>query len=598
MAMEESVSEIKESSTIDKSYTNDRIDLYYELRMQYRFLRKKISTLIRKQLKKNFINILYITTEQIPAEYIVALQKQYPDKIVKVLIPLFAEPDNSDKLITVDYFMQNKKHNATVFHLKPRYDNIQVYGVYTEVFSDIKNKKDIYNIKYISHYAKIARKAALKIKPDLIHAENIPFFAGLELGSRWISGYAIKVIQFIHDFSLYSDIEPFWAAINLANKKELQKICSDKVIINTLGDLFNIEKSKRYKKTKACINYILKKYDEYRENVTIDDETRENSLLIRVNKRIKKLFPNIVPKKETLYNPMYYSFKYANEKVINSITNNKPSWIQNEKDYHNIIVKSENKNEKIKLKHHFDSSEFRNIRPLNKKYLLRELSKKRIEMNFLDTSLFNEQDVKIHGYLDYFFNTPLIFIIFNEYANLHDIKTASLAILKAFELRKNIQVIYNFPKDIKCNYFNMLIDFFESQSALNGKWVTLEGKINLPQFMSSSDMLMIPSGNCLNIENILYTGLRFGCIPIVSENGSVGNIVSDIFDDMNTGCGFKKGNIHEENISDYESVFLKALDFYSHNTSWNLIIKNAINYNTNWDFETIEKYNSLYEEII
>lgn len=609
MAMGEIVSEeqvynIDETAVETSSEQQEEgVDLKYELYIQYRLVRKKISAFIRETIKKNFSNILYITAEAIPTDFIIKLQRQYPDKVIQVLIPLFEEDKSLEKTtLGFDYFLQNKNYNASVYRIPYINNGIKVYGIYTKKFSEIKHFKDIYNIKYLAHFTKIARKVALKLKPDLIQADNIPLLMGLELGSRWTSGYPIKFIQSVHNLSMYDNIESFWAAINIANKNEMKRIQKDTVIQKNLAILFNIEFTKKFKKFRGCLNYLYKHYDEYRTKVSQKEQTKENIILGRLNERINKLFPNISIK----YNPAQLSYKKANGRIINSLRNNNTIKTELINNYNCLIKKSEQKFEN-KIKHSFDISNFREARSLNNKYLIREFSEKRIETKFIDLSLFTSNEININGYLDSFYKAPLIFVPFNEYVKESDIKTASIAILKLFELRKNIQVIFNMPKDLNSQYLKALFEFFASQNALNGKWLAIEGNLNIPQFMSSSDIMLIPSGECLNIENTLFAGLKYGCIPIVSNDGICGNIIKDIFDDMNTGCGFKAEKIILSNNEDfvekerevYTNAVLRALKFMIDNkASWNLLIENAMKYDSSWDFRSIEKYNNLYEDII
>ncbi len=589
------VSQIENSSEKEQLEKEETVDLHKEFRIQYRLIRKQLSAFLREKFKKNFVNVLYVTAQTPPEEFIIAMQKQYPDKNIKVLIPLFEEKRNLEKTsIKFDYFMQNKMHSACVYKIPAGYENVQIFGVYTDVFSNIQAENDIYDIKYISHFSKIARKTALKLKPDFIHADNVPLLMGLELEGKWLTGYPIKYIQTLHNYTMYKDIEPFWAAINLANKNEMKKICNDNAIRSSLASIFNLNPDKKLKKTNAYINYIYTKYDEYRQNVDVNEETRENVLLRRMNDRIIKLFPKITVKDESLYNPAYLSMKQAVVRAVNASAEEPPAWAKMLRDVMVLPVKS-GKTVNGKIRHPFDVINFRETRDLNKKYLVRELSEKRIEMKFIDIGLFEEDNVLIRGYLDSFFKAPLFFIWINEHTNSDDIKTASLAVLKAFELRKNIQVIYNYPKNLNNKYLNSLFEFFESQPALKGKWVAIEGKINIPQFISASDMILMPSGNCLGIESILYTALKYGCIPIVSKEGFDPDTVTDIFDDMSTGCAFKNSGISEN----YDDAFLKALEFYTSNPApWNIVIKNAMNSNCGWDFKSLEKYNNIYEELI
>ena len=606
MAMGDTASENElEINNLSTEQHSAEVDFMHEFKIDYRLIRKKVSAFIRKQLRKNFINILYITVEQPPTNFICSLQKQYPDKIIKVLVPIF---DNSeyfntkDKVTqTFDYFVQNKTYSAQVFKIPNEKDNIEIHGIYSDGFSHIKNQKDIYNIKYMSHFTKTARKAAVKLKPDIIHADNIPLLLGLELGNRWSSGFPIKYLQTVHNTTMYSNIEPFWAAIFIANKKEMKKICNDNKIIASLEELFNVKLYKS-KKINNCLKYLYNHFEDFRNNVSIEDNTRENIILKRIDRQIIKMFPNFIPKGQFSYNPILYSAKKANCFAVNSISKDEPEWIKSIEKYDYLKKKSENIFDQ-KVHHTFDVNNFREVRNLNKRYLIRELSEKRIETKFIDMNLFSDNEVQINGYLDSFFiKSPLYIAPFNEYAKESDIKAVSLAILKAFELRKNIQIIYNFPKDFHSSYLKSLIEFFESQSALDGKWISIEGSINMPQFLSAADMVLIPSGSCLNVEKILYTALKYGCIPVVSNEGICGDTIVDIFDDINIGCGFKKGDSSEtsESETEFESTFLKALNFYTSQTSsaWNPIIKNAMNYDTNWDFESIEKYNEVYENTL
>ena len=70
---------------------------------------------------------------------------------------------------------------------------------------------------------------------------------------------------------------------------------------------------------------------------------------------------------------------------------------------------------------------------------------------------------------------------------------------------------------------------------------------------------------------------------------------------MTLGCGFKTKTtlyIDEDVNSIYMEAFMKALNMYEKNpSSWNLLIKNCMNYESGWKFETIEKYNEIYDSL-
>ena len=327
------------------------------------------------------------------------------------------------------------------------------------------------------------------------------------------------------------------------------------------------------------------------------ENTKQNVALWRMNERILKIFPQMKYKTDKIYNPMYFSMKYASKRIVHCCSDNKPEWAEALSDITMLPLKS-SVQDNSKIHSSFNIDNFRELRFLNKKYITREFSQKRVELKFFDRNIFKGEDTKIRGYLDSFYSAPLFLFIINEFTDKDDIKTVSLSLLKAFEMRKNLQVIYNLPIDFDNKYLNSLLDFFESQPALNGKWASIEGKINEAQFLSAADMILIPSGNSDGIENIFYKAIHNGCIPILSKNSCPNPLIQDIFNDMNSGCVFKNG-ITDKNNSEYENVFLKALEFYTNNSSsWNVIVKNALNYDCGWDFETTEKYNNLYDELI
>ena len=100
-------------------------------------------------------------------------------------------------------------------------------------------------------------------------------------------------------------------------------------------------------------------------------------------------------------------------------------------------------------------------------------------------------------------------------------------------------------------------------------------------------------------DNYHFLGMKYGCIPVASRSGIYNDTIADIFDDITYGCGFKTKiplNTEDDSNEIFLSAVMKALNLYTNNpSSWNLLIKNAMNYNSGWTFEIIEKYNKIYE---
>ena len=136
---------------------------------------------------------------------------------------------------------------------------------------------------------------------------------------------------------------------------------------------------------------------------------------------------------------------------------------------------------------------------------------------------------------------------------------------------------------------------------MNGRWVFIDGVVNPSKFLAAADMTLIPRRlNLTNPEHFL--AMHYGCVPIVSRSGILNDTISDIFDDISGGCGFKtKTNLLSD--KDVNEIFLapvlKALNLYQNNpSSWNLLIKNCLNVDSSWNFKKIEKFNKIYKELL
>lgn len=585
----------------------EHTDFLYDCKTQFRFLRKNISAFLRRKLKKDFKEILIVTAENPPIDYILAFKKQYPDKNIKVLIPLH-DLENAEKTnISFELYSQNKTYEARLYKLPKNANNIEVFGLFSVSFSG----HDISKFQYLVPFMKAVRICVKSLKPEIVHADNLPFFLGAEFESKM--AYPVKVLQVIDDFGKYEaeKTEAFWAAINLVNKAGMKKICRDKIIQKCIASLFNLHNTKHFSQMRDCLEFIYQNYEKFRSTIDRNEEIDENVLFRRMNIQILKLFPDLRCEDSPYYNSIYFTLKKAD------------FWATISKSYYDDIL--ENKEicgclakrieqtkskstyllvgyevPRIKLYQPFDVDNFRELRAKNKSHLLKEFSEKRVKTRFVDLSLFKDENYVIKGYLDSFFDAPLIFAKFSTDIFNEGVDIAFDVILKLFEQRKNIQVIINISQGLKNNFVKSWVEFLEQNSALDGRWLFINDEINVEQFYASADIALFPTrANIPDKEH--YKAMKFGCIPVASRNGILNDTVTDIFDDMILGCGFKtktslltKANANEI----YLETLSKALNlFINTNSSWNLLIKNAMNYDSGWNFEVIEKYNEIYEFI-
>lgn len=642
----------QDSEGLNEIIYDENRDLHQDIKVYFRLFRKKFSALVRKKMHKSFTNILYLTLDcpsltpnssrlDNPQEYITELQKQYPDYDVRMLIPiintdadfqttkkLFIEIDGKQQVlertsITFNFFLQNRLQTATVYKYPKTESNIQVYGIYSPIFSQVKNVADLSKLHFHAPFIKSARITAKKLyqegfAPDIVHVENIPYYLGSEFEPKFPS--KIKILQIIKDFTQIemTKYEAFWAALNLVDKKGMKKLCRDSYIKKYVASLFKLHNTRRFYQMRDCLNFIYKNYYKFRKYVDKGEDVEENLIFNRLNSRVSKLFPNILPEKQIYYNPMIYSLNradywavisrtYYDEIFKNPFISGKmfPLLEKNKKKstYFSCgcnLQKYERDNTRM-VYQGFNHTNFRELRVNNKLTILKEFSEDRIKTNFIDPMLFKGEDVKIVGALDSFYTAPLLFAHLDTDIFACGADILFNTILKLFELHKNVQVIICMKNGMKVNFVKGWIKFLTENKYFNGRWVFIDGDIDLSKFVAGSDMILIPRRiNMTNPEH--FIAMHYGCVPIVSKCGILNDTIPDIFDDIANGCGFKTkdGLLSEE---DSNEIFLlplmKALNLYQNNpASWNLLIKNCMSYQANWNFEILEKYNSIYQELL
>ena len=642
----------QETEDLDEIIFEEKPDLFHEFKTYIRLFRKKISFYFKDKIQKKFTNIIYLTLdcppytynsqrEDSPIEFITEIQKQYPENDIRILIPLInviedqtfskklsIEIDGKIKVlektgISFNFFLQNRTQSAIVYKLPKNNSNIQVYGIYSPIFSNLKNISELSRLQYLAPFLKATRTTLKKLSkegfaPDIVHSENIPYYLGGEFERRILS--KTKVLQIIKDFTQIDVAKPeaFWAAINLADKSAMKKICKDKLVKKHVANLFKLHNTKRFYQMKDCLYFIYKNYYKFRKYIDKGEDIEENIIFNRLNSRIMQLFPHITHGEDLYFNPMMYTLKKADFWATFSKTYYKEIFenpnlsgkmfkqIEKTKEKSSYIslacnLKKYPREETRKIYQCFNTDNFRDLREKNKIALLKEFSSDRIKTNFVDPTLFKGENVKIFGSLDSFYDAPILFANPTTEIFANGVDILFNTIFKLFELHKNIQVILCIKDGMNVNYVKNCLEFLANNKYLNGKWVFIDGEVNLPKFLAASDMILIPRrANISSIEH--FVAMNYGCVPVVSRSGILNDTISDIFDDISNGCGFKTKTTlltEEDGNALFLATIMKALNLYQNNpNSWNLLIKNCLNYNSNWNFKILEKYHKIYQELI
>lgn len=630
----------QDTDDFDEIVFQENKDIIQELKTYFRLFRKKFSNVVREKMQKNFTNILLITLDN-PIEYISEMRNQYPDNDIRVLVPIInvnEETRVSKKLtleidgkfqvlektsISFEFFLQNRIQTATVYKFPKNKSNVTVYGVYSPIFSRVKQVSDLSRLQYLAPFLKSARITVKKMgkenfSPDIVHCENIPYYLGGEFETKLPT--RVKILQIIKDFTQIdiAKSEAFWAAINLADKNAMRKICRDQIIKKCVAKLFNLHNTKRFYQMKDCLNFIYKNYYKFRKYIDKGEDIDENIIFNRLNARIMQIFPNIAHGEELYFNPMMYTLKkcdfwattsktyykeiYENPKLTGKMfkqiekSKEKSSYVSFGCD----MTKYPRENTRM-IYECFNTENFRDIRIKNKTAILKEFSLDRIKTNFVDPTLFKGEGVKIYGSLDSFYESPLLFANPSPEIFANGVDILFNTILKLFELHKNIQVIICIKDGMKINFVKTWIDFLSQNKYWNGRWVFIDGEVNLPKFFASSDMVLIPRRANITTPDH-FIAMNYGCVPVASRSGILNDTIPDIFDDIVGGCGFKtkSGLLSEEDTNElFLTPMIKALNLYQNNpNSWNLLIKNCMNKDFGWNFKILEKYNKIYENLL
>lgn len=597
----------------------------HTIKPYFRLLRKRLQ--LTPQKEKNFTSIIYLTLDcppytqdslktDSPLEYANKLRLQYPENLIKILIPIIKDKPDNKPLLSFKFFIQNRITSAYIYKLAKNPYNIEVYGIYSPSFSNCKNIAALSRIHYLAPFLRAARLAVNKLKCDIVHCENIPYFLGCEFNEKTNSN--TKVLQIIKDFTRIEMSKPeiFWSAINLADKKAMKKICRDKIIKKEIANLFKLHNTRNFHQIKDCLIFIYKNYYKFRKYIDKGADIDENIIFKHLNKRITQIFPQFVSGAEEIYfNPMIYTLKkadwistisetYYNEILANPKLSgeiyNKLKKIQNKFSYLNYGCDKSKFLDK-KIYHYYNLENFREERKYNKTALLKKLGENRIRTNFVDTDLFKaEEDIKIAGYLDAFYDSPLLFANPDNDIFAYGIDILFNTILKLFEMHKNIQVIICIKDGLKSKFIKSWIDFLSKNKYFNGRWIFIDGTINPEKFLASSDMILIPQRtNIMSSEH--FSAMYYGCVPVAARCGILNDTIKDIFDDIVNGCGFKTKTsllCEDDNNEIFLNALIKALNLYQNNpSSWNLLIKNCMNQNTDWNFEILQEYQEVYNKL-
>lgn len=573
--------------------------LVHNFKLYFRFLRRRFSIFSSAKKENELKEIIYLTVKEPPLDFISAFRQQYPDKIIKVLVPIDNIEGLEDLEKDVSFFMQNRMHSASLYRIEEPVEHVEIFGLYSETFAGKKRS----DFGFLAPFMKAARLVIKELDPDIVQADNLPFFFGAEFEPAY--PLRIKIMQVIQDFTDFNNLktDSFRAVINFADEKILKKLLKNKIVKKGIASLCALPKSSD--NPDEALEFICGNYEQF-SNAGDDEIVNYKSEIKQLNLQIQKLFPQMMIEDDLVYNPISYTLKNTNCWIAVSKTYYKDLLTKPELSgkFYNSIVKTKSKSTYVLYGHKAESAEiiqdftaenFRDYRVRNKNFVVREFSSARVKINFISSKLFADKNYTIRGFLDSSVDAPLIFSKFSSdiFSTGADIGLAVL--LNLLNLHQNVQIIVNIPSGLENPHVVSWVEFLEKNKSLDGRWMFIDGNVNQPQFYAAADIALFPAK-----ENPTgyghYTAMKYGCVPVASRFGIYNDTIYDIFDDMTRGCGFKtQNNKNQDVFNDFYLTVQKALNMYNQNEgSWNLLIKNAMEYDSGWTFKIIERYNKIY----
>lgn len=546
--------------------------------------------------------------------------------------PVFRKHDGTEFLvkdtgISTEFKYGARKSTATLFKvIDPKVD-YPVYVIYSpDTFS--KDKKEYVEpyTQMFKHYAAYS-SAAMAVLKKLENDKQENFKPKFVNTTDWHTAFTISKLQkeennkedkavLIHTIHNIGNIYqgkmfPLVAAINDFNERDIAKLVNDSKIQDQLKKL-----SENLKPGDHKIISPLVKNGNYRDALILIsdnyDRYEENPYVKAIDKQIISKFPN-KPWVYDLYNPSKSaieecdSYTTVSEGFLREMQSNnafapglsevlranayKSISIVNGSDSDSFDPAKQNKDSKRQIKQLYSVNadpekgivDFVEGKKINKLHLQELLGKKNQGKN-----------PEIIGYLDKNSEAPLISFISRYDPGQKGVDIFINAADRLLRENKDAQILLGGPgydpnlKNVD-NFVQKIIKKYP------GRAVLINGMLPMNQYLAGSDMITLPSRwePCGLVQ---LQGMRMGAIPVVARTGGLDDTVSDpVFDKNRPATGFKtKTNFMEKStiFAPEEQLLIalkRACKTYHDKSTWNNMVKNALEYDSGWD-KSIKKY--------
>ncbi|MBQ8476070.1 glycogen/starch synthase, partial [bacterium] len=393
-------------------------------------------------------SILIVSTECAPyqklgglgdanADFSKAYKKFFPDNEITVILPLYGvdKPQkehyvNGFKLINTniefEYQVGIYKANAVIYEVLNPLNNVGVKYIYSDIYSDTN---DIYQGDVFLNSAAFSNAVLTYLDkyaphlPDIIHTTDFPVFLKDYKSDKLKN---IKIVHVVHNAGMFyqSITDLFRAACAVSGRKEFIKVIKNKDFKKLCHMLY-----KKYKKSPfGFIKNTMEECKYINQNYNLIKANKDNHEILKyLNLSFGNLFKECEKENPLAFNPVKKCLMEADFWLTDSMTYYEELYKDEffSDGLYNVILNTKDKSAPVLAgidPERYNPINSKNIQFLlkgddieafkeeNKKYLLDNFSKEKIEANKVDLALFSSKRTGILGYLDKIDDAVLIFM--------------------------------------------------------------------------------------------------------------------------------------------------------------------------------------------
>lgn len=599
-----------------------------------------------------------------------AYKKEYPNKDIRIMIPFYnasCKSENPLPIYTVNGVKNNtgddnlkfqlentgvetefrygvRKSQAKLYKCQKPQNGVTTYFLYLPELKGMKKEYDLDDYSMFEAYCAFSNAAVAILDKMKNSKEN--FNPAILHTNDWHTTFAAiacknthKETKSIHGLlnahaHFQCRLQPFAAALNCFNEKQIEKLISNnefkKELMNLIFDNKDIlinkkileetntqDYGKELNNKKFIMNVLVNVAENYQK---LFSDSKNDLTYSCINNVIRKEFKDICWDENNNFNATVNALKNADSWFTISKTHLNELLTQPEfssLSLYNMMRVKLDKGTSILNK--IDEARYDSQNPeqvykpynvenvedgkaRNKVFLFQQMTKSNISRKTFDKKIINNpENAIVLGYLDSkYFSYPLAINIsrFDTNQKGSDIAMKSIELL--LNQNQKINFVLALPGIKTLN--PQLLESFE-KNVINkypGRIVLIDAYVPINEYAAAADFSIIPSRS-ETCGLVGYQSMRMGAIPISAPIGSMNDCLITPYHDIKKAMGFK-APLHFLNCSNPAKVLANtistAIDFYyDEPQQLSRMKKNCMLYDSSWK-PAVKEQNELYENVL